>query len=163
MGMKEVAEKIRSWRPTFNAKGKPLNDLGQEMPDPLPLEPPVGYQPRESLTEQIRRMVRSERLAVLAEEDGRETFEESDDFDIPDDPVDPSTPYEADFDRGEVRELKRLRDLDMAQERAAAAAAEAADASSPPARPKGRSPAKKPPAPAGDVSGAVLDDGEGSA
>lgn len=33
----------------------------------------------------------------MAEAEGMETFEESDDFDVGDD-LDPSTPYEADFD-----------------------------------------------------------------
>lgn len=43
-------------------------------------------------------MVRSERLAQEAMAAGYETFEESDDFDIPDDPLDPATPYENEFE-----------------------------------------------------------------
>jgi hypothetical protein len=41
-------------------------------------------------------MIRQE-VSRAAEELGDETFEEADDFDIEDDPVDPRTPYEAVF------------------------------------------------------------------
>lgn len=75
-----------------------LDAKRREKPDPLPVSPPLGYKKTPSLSEQIRDMVRSEKLRQAAEEAGVETFEEADDFDIPDDPVDPSTPYEADFE-----------------------------------------------------------------
>lgn len=71
---------------------------GREMPSPLPVAPPVGYKKRPSLSEQIREMVRSEHLRRAAVESGMETFEEADDFDVPDD-EDPASPYEeADFE-----------------------------------------------------------------
>lgn len=61
------------------------------------MAPPVGYTRAPSLSDQIREMVRSERLARDLAEQGVETFEEADDFDIGDD-YDPSTPYEETFD-----------------------------------------------------------------
>lgn len=70
----------------------------REMPSSLPIAPPIGYKKTPSLSDQIREMVRSEKLAAALAERGMETFEEADDFDIPDDPVDPQSAYEADFE-----------------------------------------------------------------
>lgn len=73
------------------------DDRGREIPSPLPMAPPVGFVRQPSLSEQIRAMVRSEKLRQEAEAAGAETFEEADDFDIGDD-FEPSSPYEANFD-----------------------------------------------------------------
>ena len=62
-----------------------LDARGAEVLDPTPMAPPVGYRRQPSLAEQIREMVRSERLAAEVEAAGAETFEEADDFDIEDD------------------------------------------------------------------------------
>lgn len=83
------------------ARAIPAADLrydgsGHELVSPLPMAPPVGYKKTPSLSDQIREMVRSERLAQAAAEQGFETFEEADDFEIGD--FDPSSPYEIDFD-----------------------------------------------------------------
>lgn len=113
-------------------------DLRHEVLDPTPMAPPVGFRPAPSLSDQIREMVRSERLAREAAEAGFETFAEADDFDIPDD-VDPSSRWEQNFDPTPVSELQRL------------AAEDAAKASSPqpsPAQPANEKVA--PTAPAGD-------------
>lgn len=74
-----------------------LNVMGHEVPDPTVVEPPLGYVHQPDLIEQMRRMVQGElsRIAALEE---METFEEADDFDIEDDPVDYSSPYEMYFD-----------------------------------------------------------------
>jgi hypothetical protein len=74
-----------------------LDENGAEVNDPTPVAPPVGYVKQPSLAEQIREMVRSEKLRQAAEEAGAETFEEADDFEVGDD-YDPSTPYENDYD-----------------------------------------------------------------
>ena len=67
-------------------KEKPgLDEKGNEVPDPTPMEPPVGFVSQPPLREQIRQMVLSERLRLEAEAAGAETFEEADDFDVPDD------------------------------------------------------------------------------
>lgn len=87
--------------------GRQIHDeRGHELPDPTPLAPPVGYNPQPSLAETIRRMVRSEKLAMEAEAAGMETFEEADDFDVGDD-YDPTSPYEEVFDPTPARELKK--------------------------------------------------------
>lgn len=74
-----------------------INVAGQEVNDPTPMEPPLGYKEQPSIAQQIRDMVRSEQLRLAVEAEGYETFEEADDFDVGDD-FDPTTPYENDFD-----------------------------------------------------------------
>lgn len=76
----------------------PQNEFGHEIPDPTPVAVPSGFKRPETLAEQVRRLVRSEQWRLRAEEVGVETFEESNDFDLPDDPIDPSTPFEPYFD-----------------------------------------------------------------
>lgn len=76
-----------------------LNVRGHEVPDPTVLEPPIGYVATPDIFEQMRRMVRNE-LSKIAEAQEFETFEEADDFDIDDDPVDYASPYEMYFDPG---------------------------------------------------------------
>lgn len=83
------------------------DEYGREILDPTPMAPPIGYKKQPSMIEMVRNMVRSEHVKRAAEEAGMETFEEADDFDIPDDPIDPSTPYENDFDPP-VRELVKV-------------------------------------------------------
>lgn len=72
--------------------------FGREVPDPVPLAPPVGYRPPPTLADMIRRMVQSELLTQAADLEDFDSFEEAEDFDIEDDPLDPKTPYEAVFD-----------------------------------------------------------------
>lgn len=110
-----------------------LDRFGHEIPDPVPVAPPVGYRAKPSLIESIRSMVRQE-FSAAAQRAGFESFEEADDFEVGDD-FDPSSPYEQEFEPTPVAELKRRK----------------AEAESPPPAP----PAK--PDPAGG------DDSEGSA
>lgn len=74
-----------------------LNDKGHEVPDPTPVALPVGFRPPPTMVELIRMHVRRE-LSQAAVADGAESFEEADDFDIEDDRLDPSTPYEELFE-----------------------------------------------------------------
>lgn len=73
------------------------DENGHEIPDPRPLAMPSGFRRPETLAEQVQRLVRRQ-LSGAAEEAGYETFEEANDFDLADDPVDPSTPFEPFFD-----------------------------------------------------------------
>lgn len=70
---------------------------GREVPDPTPVSIPVKFKKAESVDERIARITRHS-LSKMAEAEGYETFDEADDFDISDDPLDPSTPWEQDFD-----------------------------------------------------------------
>jgi len=74
------------------------NERGHEILDQTPIERPVGFHRPPNLTEQIQRMVRSE-LSLRASQAGAESFEEADDFDIDDDPPDPASPWELNFDQ----------------------------------------------------------------
>lgn len=73
------------------------NERGEEVPDPTPVALPVGFNRPIPLGERIRKLVQDEALRRSSELAGVETFEDADDFDIPDDPLD-STPYEESFD-----------------------------------------------------------------
>lgn len=79
------------WKEYVGHKLKALNQTptGAEMPNSTPMAPPIGYKKQPSMVDHIRNMVRSEHLRIAAEQAGNETFEEADDFDIPDDPVPP--------------------------------------------------------------------------
>lgn len=145
-----IAEAIRS-----HPKGMPLNERGQLVPDPTPMAPPIGFRPQPSMVELIRQQVRL--ASEEAKRQGRESFEESDDFDVGDDP-EISSPYELDDDshvpirvlaaRAEEAketylEAKRQAGLRMQKDASAGAVAPAPSPSvDPPAEPAGAAPLK---------------------
>lgn len=86
----------------LTAKG--LNADGTPMLDPVPLAPPIGYKKAPSMVEIVRDMVRSEKLALEAAARGFESLEESEDFDVDDEPPLLRSRYENDGDP-ELREL----------------------------------------------------------
>jgi len=67
------------------------NDKGEQIPDDTPVEIPVGFQKPEDLQDMIRRLVRNEAFARTQQ--GVETFQEAEDFDVGDEP-DLTTPYQ---------------------------------------------------------------------
>lgn len=71
-----------------------FNERGEELPDQTPIELPVGVRRPESLNDMMRRMIRTS-LSQYAADQGEETFEEANDFDIPDDdPTVSNTQYQ---------------------------------------------------------------------
>lgn len=78
-------------------KAKKKNAEGHEVPDPVPMAPPVGYQEFPSMIETVQKMVRDYHLQRELAAQGHETFEEADDFDIDEDPA-PRSEYEDDED-----------------------------------------------------------------
>lgn len=60
------------------------DEHGNEIPDQTPVEVPLSFKKPLTLAEEVRRMVRNE-LSQVAENQGAETFEEADDFDVEDD------------------------------------------------------------------------------
>jgi len=90
-------------KPTFDEDGVQVSSGiradGKEIPDPVPMSPPVGLKPPEDLMTTIRRMVRHEEFIRAVDAEGFDTFEESEDYDVEDDHewVDELTPYEAVF------------------------------------------------------------------
>lgn len=67
------------------------DELGFEVPDSRPVEVPTRLKMPLSRAEQIRAFIRHE-LSRSADENGRESFEEADDFSI--DEAEPYSPYE---------------------------------------------------------------------
>lgn len=74
-------------------KGRAYDADGQFYPDPTPIAPPVGYVAEPSMFDRVKAMVQRE-LSERAAEQGMETFEESDDFDVGDYAEEPFSPYE---------------------------------------------------------------------
>jgi len=79
-----------------------LDEKGNEIPDPTPVSIPVQLRRQESMDERIRRIIQHS-ASMHAQSLGLESFEEADDFDIEDDPIDPSTPWEKHFDQAIVQ------------------------------------------------------------
>ena len=95
--MSKKDEQIDIEEAVEEAVSERLDKYGHEMPDPKPVEMPAGFKRPESLAETVQRLVRHQ-VSEEAAAAGYETFEEASDFDIPDDPIDPNTPYEVEFD-----------------------------------------------------------------
>lgn len=72
------------------------DEAGREIPDPNPMEVPLGMKRPATLAEQVQRLVRTS-LSEHARMQGLETFEEAEDLEVDED-FDPYTPYEVNFD-----------------------------------------------------------------
>lgn len=107
------------------------DDQGRELPDQTPVARPVNFRPPPSMQELIRQYVRTE-LSRQADLAGDETFEEADDFDIPDDPPDPSSPWELNFDQVAAPFDASLDEAPQAPQAPSAGADNAGTAPSPP-------------------------------
>ena len=85
----------------------PVHDeMGRELPDPVPVAPPVGWHKQPSMFDQIREMVRGEHVRMWAEAQGAETFEEAQDFDVEDEMF-PTSEYEGEFEPMEDLQARR--------------------------------------------------------
>lgn len=71
-----------------------LDDDGKEILNPMPLEVKEDLGRPPTLKEQICRILKGERMKALLEQQGYESFEEADDFDVPDEPEEPISGYE---------------------------------------------------------------------
>lgn len=67
---KKLREKLAA-RPRYRSK-----------PDSKPLALPINFQRPPTLQEQVRRLVSSEHMRLYAQNQGKETWEESNDFDV---------------------------------------------------------------------------------
>lgn len=139
--------KVKSMKEEYPAESRRpyIDAAGREVGDPTPMAPPVGYQRPMHLWDQMREMMRQERL--LADQAEPESFEEADDFDVGDD-YDPTSPHEEVFEPVPVRELKRrfLADAEEARRRAQEAPPASPDGSPspPPADPPSDGPKPSP-------------------
>lgn len=103
---------------------KGLHPDGKPILDPVPIAPPIGYKKHPSMVEMVRAMVRSEKLAEEARASGHETFEEAEDFDVDDEPMQMRSPWENQHDPSIEELLAAGREV-MAQKAAQKAADEA--------------------------------------
>lgn len=90
---KDYSLSEREYHDKLTARGH--YEDGSEAPDPMPMEPPLGFVRQPTMVEHIRNMVRSEHLRLAAVKEGAETFEEADDFDVADE-LEPASAYEFD-------------------------------------------------------------------
>lgn len=87
-----------------------LDPDGREVLDPVPMSPPINFKGSDrNMFDIMREQIRRE-LSEAAAAEGKETFEEADDFDVDDD-YEPSTPWEKEFDP-ELRNLQ-FRQIDV--------------------------------------------------
>lgn len=85
--------------------GQFFNKSGEILPDDTPMNLELQLNPPLSLEERVSRLLHSRQLADLANSQGLESFEESEDFDVDDD-FDPQTPWEQDFELASVRSVQ---------------------------------------------------------
>lgn len=79
------------------AKKKRESPTRREKLDDTPVAIPLKFRRVETQADRMRRIIREE-MSRAAEVQGYETFEEADDFSIPDD-YDPSSPYEMSYEQ----------------------------------------------------------------
>lgn len=93
-------------KPSYDSDGVQVSSGigldGREYPDPVPMSPPIGYEPPSDLLQMLEQLFKRGKAVLEAAE--IETEEEANDFDIPDDPVDLLTPYEKVFEPPVVKE-----------------------------------------------------------
>lgn len=94
-------------RPTLST----YNDAGQEICDPDPLSIPVKFRRPMSVAEEVAKLMRNPEFRRRLDDLGLESFDEADDFNIPDDPIDPLTPYEDGFEPGADGMAARLDEI----------------------------------------------------
>jgi len=84
-------------RPVFeqSVQSLHLDDYGRELPNPVPMAPPIGYKKSPSIADQMRAMMKQASYeATMA---GAESEEEANDFDVGED-MDPHSPWENEFE-----------------------------------------------------------------
>lgn len=99
--------------------GEAIHDVnGYEVPDPVPMAPPVGYKEQPTLREQMRAMIAE--ASHQAEMAGFESEEEANDFDVGDD-FEPTSAAELDYAAAETMEVIRRKEADVKRRTAAQA------------------------------------------
>lgn len=91
---------IDAVKAAWKAGKSAYNSAGEEIPDPTPLEAPLGFKPPLPLSEEIRRLMHASVQRDLREA-GIESFEEADNFETGED-EDMHSPWEENFEGSEV-------------------------------------------------------------
>lgn len=92
----EIAQQDLIDRETGEIRVRTFRGSHYEDPDPTPFAPTVGVRPKQTLEERMRQMIRDE-MSYAAEQQGMESFEEADDFDVDDD-SNPFSEFEIPFE-----------------------------------------------------------------
>lgn len=97
--MREAVRQARQERRLSNPNRARLDENGHEKLSEEPFEIPVKFRetPEQKRDREIRQMIRNEFSRAMVDS-GHESFDEADDFDVFDDPIDPESPYEINFD-----------------------------------------------------------------
>ena len=81
--------KENTLEPVFDGDGVQVSSgldwRGMELPDPVPMAPPVGYKPPDDLLSMIESVIRRRDFEQELERQGFETVEEADDFEVDED------------------------------------------------------------------------------
>lgn len=85
-----------------------FDEHGRELPDPVPVAPPVGWYKQPDMFEHMRNMIRSENLRMAAEAAGLESEEDANDFEVEDEMF-PRSHYEDEHDWASPEEIAALR------------------------------------------------------
>lgn len=98
-----------------------FDELGRELPSPDKVEFPLDFRRPPTLQEQIQRMIATH-MSMYAEDQGQESFEEADDFDVMEEDGLPFSPHELDADQerlthAEFKEFVEERDKRIAAEK----------------------------------------------
>lgn len=70
------------------------NERGEELPDPTPMEMPVGFSRPPTLSELVARLVIDPNTQAEIMRAGIESEEEANDFDVEDEMPDPTSPFQ---------------------------------------------------------------------
>lgn len=118
-----------------------LNKTGAEIHNEPPVAVPANYKRPPTLAEQVRQMCRTH-LSRMAQEQGQESWEDADDFEVGDD-FDPSSPHELVFDPELEREVPKSikQDLDAQRKKFDEEITRRKSKKAPPPKPKAK---KKP-------------------
>lgn len=81
--MKKLVAGLKAARRAFVQR---YNEKGQEIPDPRPIEVPLGLRRPKDIHEMIHDALRGERMRIAAERAGVESFEEANDFELDEEP-----------------------------------------------------------------------------
>ncbi len=129
--LKDLLTEFRLWRSSPSRRDQILaRSPDKEIPDPTPVEVPVGYKTPPSLAELVQSYVRQE-VSQAAQSQGLGTFEEEDDFDVADPDDLHFSPYE--LTEYQMEEEYTVEDASPAEPPSAEAPAGAAEP--PPAEP----------------------------
>lgn len=136
---------IDSYMEKLESRG--LGPDGRQVPDPVPMSPPIGYRKQPSMFDIQRQMIR-DHLAQYARDNSLETLEDFEDFEVGDEPHELTSGYENDSDPPLQELLAAGREAIAERQRVAEQAKSGGGGGTPPPP----NPSSPPPAGAGEAA-----------